>query len=145
MNRPAIRDLLGTVLCQWYQSAAAWVPPGVLSSYTCDTCSTSLAADAIDFSAWPHDLMHELATSLGTMARQISESWAADECSDGYDDEGRMRCVVALLRSAVIEHRDDMLDVLEECVEPTLTHYLETEAARGLAGLAEWSNGTSGR
>lgn len=145
MNRPAIRDLLGTVLCQWYQSAAAWVPPGVLSTRTCDTCAISLVADTIDLTQWPHDLMHELVSAVGTMAVQISESWAEDECADGYDDVGRMKCVVTLVRSAVMEQRGDLLDVLEQCVEPALAEYVDTEAARGIAGLTEWSNGTSSR
>lgn len=145
MNRRAIHDLLGTILSTWYQSAAAWVPPGVLSAETCTTCSTSLLADAIDVSVWPHDLMHDLAASLNTAVDQISDSWADDGCVDGYDEDGRRMCVFTLVHTEVVGHREDLLDVLSECVEPKLVDYLAEETTRGIAGLAEWSNGTSGR
>lgn len=145
MNRPAIHDLLGTILSTWYQTAAAWVPPGVLSEHTCDTCSTSLLADAVDVAAWPHDLMHDLATALNRAVEEISESWADDGCSDGLDEDGRMLCVFTLVRTTVMEHREDLLDVLAECVEPTLADYLEAETIRGIASLGEWSNGNPGR
>jgi len=89
--------------------------------------------------------MHDLATALNRAVEEISESWADDGCSDGLDEDGRMLCVFTLVRTTVMEHREDLLDVLAECVEPTLADYLEAETIRGIASLGEWSNGNPGR
>lgn len=145
VNRPAIHDLLGSILSTWYQRAAAWAPPGWLSAHTCETCSTSLLADAIDVAVWPHDLMHDLASSLNTGVMQISESWAEDGCEDGLDEDGRMLCVFTLVRTTIIDHRDDVLDVLNECVEPRMSEYLAAESTRGIDEFAAWSEEQPGR
>jgi hypothetical protein len=143
VNRPAIDDLLGTILYAWYQTVAAWEPPGQLTDRTCDTCSTSLLAEAVDISVWPHELMHALAGSLGIAVQQITQSRADDGCCASCTDDERGVCAITLVRASIIERRADLLDVLTECVEPTLEEYLATETARGLLHLTEWTNGSS--
>lgn len=138
MNRSAIRDLLGSVLSAWCRSVAEWTPPGALSSEQCGTCHASLAAQTLDFSAWPHGLVHELATSIETTIAQISESIAEDAMVEGSRptfsaDDRRGQSLRQFVLAVVVEHSADMVDVLTECVEPRLDVYVRGEADRALA------------
>ncbi|MEQ1736289.1 MAG: hypothetical protein ABL886_07800 [Rhodoglobus sp.] len=143
MNPRAIDDLLSTMLAGFYRSAAAWTPPGRLSDRTCVTCSTSLLSEAIDTWRWPHDLMHDLTTSLTTVVAQIADSFAdADQC--GLSPGEAELPAVVLVRSALAQHRLDVLDVLAECVEPRLDAYVASEGARGLDDAAQWPQGHRG-
>ncbi len=144
MNPRAIDDLLGTVLSTFYHSAAAWTPPGRLSDRTCVTCSASVLSDTIETWRWPHDLMHDLAISLGTVVDQIADSFVEGGCcgvSVG-DDDGAL--AAAAVRAALAQHRLDVLDVLAECVDPRLDAYIATETARGLDAATQWPQGHLG-
>ena len=147
MNPRAIDDLLGTVLASFYHSAAAWAPPGELSDRTCATCSASLLSETIEIWRWPHDLMHRLAVSLSTVVDQVEDSLEdslanADRCEPARGDENAL--ATAIVRSAIIQHRADVLDVLAECVEPGLHAYLESECSRGIDDAARWVQGHLG-
>ena len=74
MNRPAIDDLLGSILSTWYESVAEWMPPGQLSATTCTTCSSTALACAVDVWRWPHDLTHQLGLMLESAIVTITES-----------------------------------------------------------------------
>lgn len=141
MNPRAIDDLLCTVLSTFYRSAAAWMPPGRLSDHTCTICATSLLSEAVEVGRWPHELMHDLARSLETVAAQIADAYDDEEPNpdavDGF-------AAIAVVRAAIAEHSADILDVLRECVEPRLEEYLAVECARGLGEATQWPQGHLG-
>lgn len=135
MNRPAIHDLLGTILSEWYARVAEWVPPGRLGPNTCTECSDSLLARVVDVHAWPHDLIHQLAVDVTEAAAQIADSMTEDLLAVGgalRDEERRARRIVL---ATIAEHADDITDVLSECVTPRLDRHVGLEAERGLREL----------
>ena len=137
MNRPAISDLLGTILSGWYASVAEWVPPGRLGPHTCTACSDSLLARVVDVRAWPHDLIHQLAVDLTEAAEEIADSMAEDLLAVGgtlRDEDRRARRIVL---ATIAEHADDITDVLGECVTPRLDRHVGLEVERGLREL-DW-------
>ncbi len=138
MNPPAIRDLMDTLLSAWYHKAAAWAPPGRLSSDTCSHCPHSMLADFIDVAVWPHDLMHELVTSLDTGVSEISEGLFG-EGLETLSEEARMALAVAAVRSTLTEHADDLVDVLTECVEPRLSAYVSGQRDVVVGSVPAWS------
>lgn len=126
MNRPAIEDLLGGILSAWYESIAEWMPPGQSQPDLCPTCRTSLLADAIDVDAWPHDLVHQLATTLESMSLQAYDSLVITK-DRSY--ESVREYVAERIRS----HAADLVDVLHECVEPRIDDWARAELERGFA------------
>ncbi len=125
VNRPAIHDLLGSVLCGWYESVAEWRPPGRLGATTCVTCRSSMLASKFDVAQWPHDLMHQLAIDLDTAAVAINESLA--------EERGRGRRAARDSPSVADEfslHLGDIADVLAECVAPRLDEWISAEVSR---------------
>ena len=144
MNRSAIDDLLGAVLSGWYRSVAEWAPPGRLSAHLCETCPSSLLAQAIDIAEWPHELIHELAGSLDTTLSQITESIAEDAVAEGgvanlavAIDARLTQCLRAFVLASVVEHSVDIVDVLGECVEPRLADYVHDQTERALRDFAQ--------
>lgn len=129
MNSRAIDDLLGTILTQWYGAAALWEAPGALTDATCAPCTSSLVASAIDVTAWPHDLIHRLDSELHTVVTHVSASIAEEETGCPAGDH---RCAQELVSAALVDHADDLLDVLMECVAPKLDRYVGLELERGL-------------
>jgi hypothetical protein len=140
VNRTAIDDLLSTILSVWYQTAAHWSPPGEVSANSCETCPISLLAEVVEIAPWPHDLAHDLATSLDESVAQISDSWDEEQHHGLIIEEFGMQRARAVVGSVISDHRHDLLDVLAECVEPRLEEYLEREARRGIDEFANWSN-----
>ncbi len=137
MNRPAIHDLLGTILSGWYARVAEWVPPGRLGPHTCTACTDSLLARVVDSRAWPHDLIHQLAVDLTEAAEEIADSMAEDLLAVGgtlRDEDRRARRIVL---ATIAEHADDITDVLHECVTPRLDRHVGLEVERGLREL-DW-------
>ena len=94
----------------------------------------------MEISRWPHDLAHDLATSLDQSVAQISDSWDEDQRLDLMIEEFGMQRARSIVGSVISDHRHDLLDVLAECVEPRLEEYLEREARRGIDEFANWSN-----
>jgi len=137
VNRPAIDDLLASILSSWYESVAEWMPPGQLSAATCSSCRGSALADVISIGEWPHDLMHQLATQYEEAIGIISESLEAETdpeivakrdahalgCPDGIAG-----CVRAHVISELHDQRADLLDVLCECVTPRLDEWVSSQA-----------------
>jgi hypothetical protein len=137
MNSRAIDDLLGTILSQWYGTVALWEAPGDLTDGTCGPCRSSLVSSAIDVTAWPHDLIHRLDSELHTAITHVSASIAEEESGCPSGDH---RCAQELVGAALVEHTDDLLDVLNECVVPKLDRYVELELERGLSELNRMSD-----
>jgi hypothetical protein len=131
MNRPAIQDLLGSVLCTWYASVAEWRPPGRLSASTCTSCRSSILASSCDIEEWPHDLMHDLAMDLDAAAAAIQDSLEEEHI------RGRLGSLevpaVRYVTEAFSAHLSDIADVLAECVAPRLDAWIATESARALS------------
>ncbi len=127
MNRSAIHDLLGSVLCAWYESVAEWRPPGRLGATTCTTCRSSLLASKFDVSQWPHDLMHQLAIDLDTAAAAVNDSLE--------EDRNLGRRIARDTPSVADEfslHIGDIGDVLAECVAPRLDAWVSAEVSRSV-------------
>ncbi len=143
MNPRAIDDLLSTVLSAFYRSAAAWTPPGRVSEGTCTNCSSSLLSELIDTWRWPHDLMHDLASSLTALVGQIAES-SVDADRPRPPEPDDLALAAASVRRALAPYRIDILDVLIQCVEPRLDAYLRSESLRGLGEVAQWAQGHRG-
>jgi hypothetical protein len=131
MNRPAIHDLLGSVLCTWYASVAEWRPPGLLSSTTCVSCRSSILASALEIADWPHDLIHDLAVDLDAAAAAIHDSLEEDRIL-GRPSSGE-KPAAWHVRQEFSAHINDVVDVLSECVAPRLDAWVAAETARAFA------------
>ena len=129
MNSRAIDDLLGTILTQWYGAVALWEAPGMLTDGTCTRCRSSLVTAAIDVTAWPHDLIHRLDTELHAAITHVGASIEEEGAGGLKADHRGARQLVGL---ALVDHADDLLDVLNECVAPKLDRYVALELERGL-------------
>jgi len=138
VNRPAIDDLMDTLLSTWYHKVAAWVPPGRLSGETCTLCRTSTVADVIDIAGWPHDLIHELVTAVDRAIIEISESFA-DDGVEALPDASVVPCAMAAVHATIAEHADDLVDVLTECVEPKVSEYVSAQSDRVVSSMPAWS------
>ncbi|MDO7882843.1 hypothetical protein [Antiquaquibacter soli] len=123
MNRPAINDLLGGILSGWYESIAEWMPPGQWGADTCALCRTSLLADCVETSEWPHELIHQLASTLESLSLQVFDSLTVN---------GSFEEVREYIASRVRDSADDLRDVLAECVEPRVEAWAQGELERGL-------------
>ena len=115
MNRPAIDDLLGSILSTWYESVAEWMPPGQLSAATCTSCRASLLGSVVELAAWPHDLMHQLSASLDSAIETIAETQPVDAARDH-------------VQAHLMGQTSDLMDVLNECVTPRLDDWISAQA-----------------
>jgi hypothetical protein len=78
MEQCSVDDFVGTIMVNWYTRVALWVPPGQAADKRCATCRDSVLGEAIDVTAWPHDLMHSLAVSLGLAINLVERSLSED-------------------------------------------------------------------
>lgn len=133
VNRPAIDDLLGSILSTWYESVAEWMPPGQLSADTCAECRSTALAFSFDMLAWPHELMHQLGASLDGAIAIITESLTdeTDPVVLRRRDEHLATCPQPLdlcVRDYVIreisERKEELTDVLEQCVTPRIDEWV---------------------
>jgi len=132
VNRLAIDDLLGGILSGWCETVADWTPPGQGSAHVCTTCANSILVTVMDVTEWPHDIMHQLASSLDSAALDIYaalDSQPIDECNYGSSRE----CVRRYVADTVTARLADLSDVLVECVEPRLAAFTAREVDRVLA------------
>ncbi|MDH6179888.1 hypothetical protein M2152_000070 [Microbacteriaceae bacterium SG_E_30_P1] len=121
MNRLAIDDFLATILASWSEAAAEWQPPGQGSAHLCTTCSSSLVARVLDLSAWPHDLMHHLASTLDAAAVDIQDT-LQDRSIPGYGSGAG--AVARYVTDTVRKQRDDLGEILTHCVEPRIEAFV---------------------
>lgn len=130
MNRSAIDDLVGSIVCNWYGSAAQWNPPGRLDAHTCQSCPTAIVASVIDVAVWPHELMHDLTAALERAAAEIAASLESDP--DHWPSADVAGDAQIRVRDSIVQHREDILDVLTQCVEPRLENWLHAELTRAM-------------
>jgi hypothetical protein len=146
MIQPAIADYLGTVLLTWYRYAADWSPPGRMSAEVCLLCLESPFARLFDVERWPHDVVHQLVTSLATAADEICASIAEDQRADlepgsesELEERMRLRAISREVEHMVIRsiaaQAGDILDVMRECVTPRVDRYVEHELERAMFEL----------
>lgn len=137
MNRPAIDDLLGSILSTWYESVAEWMPPGQLSAVTCISCRSSALAAVITVGEWPHELMHQLASAYDEAIIIVTESLETEtetEIVAKRDAHAREcplpigECVRQHVTSEIASQATDLLDVLNECVTPRLDDWISSQA-----------------
>ena len=132
MQAPAIDDHVSTKLYSWYTVVSEWEPPGEGFEGVCAECADSALACSVDITAWPHDVMHQLATSLDIAAEEIHAHLGEqpiDDCNYGSSRE----CVHRYVVDTVTAKLADLLDVLVECVEPRLADFTSREVERVLA------------
>lgn len=112
MKQLYVDDYVGTILSAWYTRAARWVPAEDSTEPRCEFCAASPLIDVIDIYAWPHELIHQLAASLGAALGHIEIS-LCETSSDALAVPLTARRMVAAslwLRAA------EMSEVLEDCV-----------------------------
>ena len=142
-----MRDLLDSTLDGWYSYLASWQAPGETSQDGCQTCAESSFSHIDGLGDWPHDIMHRLVRDLSTAARHVHYSLdELDESAESivalYSEGERAARSAVLARhaeflvlAAVETRKDEMRDVLEQCVAPALEEYLSAECERGLLEL----------
>lgn len=121
MNQESVDDFIGTLLYGWYARASLWMPPGDRAQ-SCAVCEGSALASVIPVDRWPHDLIHQLTTSLITAEAHVrislSEERSAYRTADpvtwlrNRPHPAARRMVVA----SIVARSAEVLDVLEECV-----------------------------
>jgi hypothetical protein len=104
----AIADVVGSHLDSWYSHVASWWPPGHPATGDCSACSTSSVRAVLDLAAWPHDVVHPLATSFERVVGQVALTES--------DARGR-------LSRALVVHAPVINDVLEHCISPKLLEW----------------------
>ena len=117
MEQSSVDDFVGTIMVNWYTRVALWVPPGQAADNRCATCRDSVLSEALDVTAWPHDLMHSLAVSLGLAINLVERSLSEDALGFAnrrgpavHDAAHRM------IASSLADCTDEMEDVLAGCV-----------------------------
>ena len=113
-----VTPIVEAVFTEWYTTVARWDAPGATTEFTCALCVNSSYRAALGLAEWPHDVTHELVAKLADVAVGVGELLVASQVT--IDD---------IILSAVITHAADVQDVLAECIEPRLAHYLRREAA----------------
>lgn len=108
MDDAAIADVVGSHLDSWYSQVAMWWPPGHPATGTCLVCSVAAVGEVIDMAAWPHDVVHPLATSFEGVIGQVAQT----------EPDARARLTLELAANAPV-----MRDVLEHCVAPRLLEW----------------------
>ncbi|MGX5682083.1 hypothetical protein [Schumannella luteola] len=73
---------------------------------------------------WPHDLIHQLASTLDSLTLQVFDSLTV---SRSFED------VCDYIASRVRANADDLRDVLAECVDPRVEAWAASEVERGLS------------
>jgi hypothetical protein len=124
MEQCSVDDFIGTIMVNWYTRVALWMPPGQPADARCAICRDSVLGEALDVTVWPHDLMHNLAVSLGLAVDLVERSLSEDSVGfatrrgPAVHDSAR-RMIAASLADCSAE----MVDVLTNCV----SHRLEDD------------------
>lgn len=139
MNQESVEDFIGTILCGWYARASLWMPPGDAARY-CATCERSALASVIPVDRWPHDLIHQLATSLAAAEAHvrisISEEREFSPISLGWLRDSPRVKARRLVVASVTARSADVLDVLEECVRYRLDDHATLDLESSLLELS---------
>ena len=122
MNDSAIDDLLGTSLYVWYSHVSQWMPGSYESIRPCENCHWELRS-VIDPEAWPHELVDGLAAAVDAVSGHVAHSM--------IEEGAEPRSAADMSRGIVLEklfaNRDDIRDVLEQCIPYRLQAYEELE------------------
>jgi len=137
MHQIPLDEILGATLESWYARVAEWVPPGVAIDGQCADCATSPAAATLSNRLWPHSIVHELTLALAVLERQLSESLAEDRLEwAGNSSVAVSTEVRAVLADRVSAAQEDIVDVLEQCLQPRLEAWVARELATCLDAIA---------
>ena len=119
MKQLYVDDYVGTILSAWYTRAALWVPGegGPEALISCELCSGSPLADVIDVTAWPHELIHHLAFTLGAALGHVEISVAEDSRTGSAMSRLTVPITARRMMTTSLRARSaEMSDVLENCV-----------------------------
>jgi len=137
MHQLPLDEILGATLESWYARVTEWVPPGVAIDGQCADCATSAAAATLSNRLWPHSIVHELTIALAVLEKQLSESLAEDRLEwVGNSSVAVSIEVRALLADRVSAAQGDIVDVLEQCLQPRLDAWVAGELAKCLDAIA---------
>jgi len=137
MHELPVDEILGATLESWYARVAEWVPPGIASNGQCEECGTSPAAAILSDRLWPHSIVHELTVALAILERQLSESLVEDRLEwAGNSPVAVSTEVRALLADRVSAARADIVDVLEQCLQPRLDAWVSGQLEMCLDAIA---------
>ncbi len=122
MNALAIDDLLSTTLYSWYTDVSQWVPGSPESLRPCGECHWELAA-IITVGDWPHELVDALVAAIDGVVRHVAESFQ----EGGVGADAATAQAREVVMGELVDHTDDIRDVLEQCIPYRLKAFAELE------------------
>jgi len=137
MHQLPLDEILGATLESWYARVTEWVPPGIAIDGQCEDCVTSSAAAILSNRLWPHSIVHELTVALAVLERQLSESLVEDSLEwAGHKPVAVSTEIRAVLVDRVSAAQDDIVDVLEQCLQPRLDAWVSGQLEMCLDAIA---------
>ncbi|MCY7411760.1 MAG: hypothetical protein LH471_01770 [Salinibacterium sp.] len=137
MHQLPLDEILGAALETWYARVTEWVPPGIAIDRLCTECDSSTAATILENHLWPHSIVHELTVVLAILERQLSESVAEDRLERARSSSVAVSVEVrAVLAARVLAAREDIVDVLEQCLRPRLDAWVAGQVEACLDAIA---------
>ncbi len=137
MYQLPLDEILGGALESWYARVAEWVPPGVAIDGQCADCADSPAAAIVSNHLWPHSIVHELTVALAILEGQLSESLMEDRLERASNNSVAVSVEVrAVLADRVLAAQDDIVDVLEQCLQPKLDAWVSGQLETCLDAIA---------
>lgn len=139
MHQLPVEEILGAALESWYARVAEWTPPGEAITGSCVECAASAAAPIVDGQLWPHSIIHELTVALAILEARLSESLAEErfESTTEWSPEVAIDAR-RLVVDGVWAASGDIVDVLDQCLRPTLDAWVLCEVETGLDALSIW-------
>ena len=137
MHELPLDQFFEATLESWYARVAEWVPPGIASVGHCADCATSPAAATLSNRLWPHSIVHELTVALAILERQLSESLVEDRLGwAGNSPVAVSTEIRAILADRVSAAQGDIVDVLEQCLQPRLDAWVSSQLEMCLDAIA---------
>lgn len=124
-----LASFIDGLVTAWYSEVARWEAPGGAISNDCVLCVTSEVPDLLGLREWPHSATHSLVVDLTSAAAQ-AQSLLAEVGHESSVQQAR-----ELFHACLTMHTADVNDVLIECLEPRLDHYLAQQAISGVHEL----------
>jgi hypothetical protein len=121
-----VTEFIEAILVDWYRTAAAWAPPGNLTSRGCELCGVSPLPARLGLAEWPHDVTHPLVRDLTEAEQSLGQM---------LEDAGQpvtVELAAGWMRTTVDSHAGDIRDILRQCVEPRFDEYVRQQAGRAV-------------